>query len=188
MENFTAFSEKGNARKGLSLLTFMRGSQLRGGEMGLEEKTGRILCAAAHTLSSDGGERAWCLLPEPGTVEARPAGLPEAARWAQGSSDSSSTGKWWSASSLPAASVATACSIFARYPFPEWPWFYFCCGHRRRLPQGCAVCRFARLLGRTTTRCWAGGVPIMGNGRVPGQGAGGHRDVGMQVLPAQCWT
>lgn len=44
---------------------------------------------------------------------ARPAGVSEGARWAQGSSDSSSTGRWWPASPLPAAGIATGYLIFA---------------------------------------------------------------------------
>lgn len=48
---------------------------------------------------------------------ARPAGVSEGARRAQGSSDSSSTGRWWPASSLPAAGIATGYLIFANYAF-----------------------------------------------------------------------
>lgn len=102
--------------------------------MDLEKKTGRILYTAVYMLSSDWGERAWCLLPELGTVGLRPAGLLEGARWPQRRSNSSSTGWWWSVSALPAASLATGCLIFANYSFfSEQQWFYFYCGHSQWL-------------------------------------------------------
>jgi len=80
--------------------------------MGLEKKTGRILYAAVYTLSGDRGERAWCLLPELGTAGARPVGLSEGAHRHRDAA-TASVGRWWSASSLPAASIATGCFVFA---------------------------------------------------------------------------
>lgn len=37
----------------------------------MEKKTGRILYTAVYMLSSDRGERAWCLLPELGTAQGK---------------------------------------------------------------------------------------------------------------------